>query len=217
MTINIRLEEEQDYRKVEEITREAFWNLYLPGAVEHFLAHSLRQHEDFIPELSFVIERDNELIGSILYTRAKVIDDQGFEHAVITFGPVSILPKYHRQGFGRMLIEHSIKEAKRLGYAAIILGGFPYHYQPYGFVGSKKYNISMPDGKFYTGIMALPLYEGALDGISGSVHFSEAMYPDESKLEAFDQTFPPKEKRVLPCQKKFEKAATEIDEQIYPA
>lgn len=195
MTITIRHEKEKDHRIVEEITREAFWNLYFPGAVEHLLVHNIRKHPDFIPELSFVIALDNEIIGSIFYTKAKVIDKHGGVHPIITFGPVSISPEYQRQGFGRMLIEHSLAEAKRLGFNAIILGGFTYHYHPYGFVGTKKYNISMPDGKFYTGVMALPLFEGALDGISGSVHFSEAMYPYESILNDFDKTFPPKEKK----------------------
>ncbi|WP_086347216.1 GNAT family N-acetyltransferase [Candidatus Enterococcus clewellii] len=215
MNITIRREEEKDYRIVEEITREAFWNLYFPGAVEHLVVHSIRKHPDFIPELSFVIELDNKIIGSILYSRAKVIDKNGVEHPIITFGPVSIAPKYHRQGFGRMLIEHSLDEAKKLGFNAIILGGFTYHYHPYGFIGTKKYNITMPDGKFYTGVMALPLFEGALDGINGSVHFSKAMYPDESILEEFDKTFPPKEKKVLPHQLAFEKAASEIDDHDY--
>lgn len=215
MAINIRLEEEKDYRVVEEVTREAFWNLYLPGAVEHFLAHSIRTSSDFIPELTFVIELDDQVIGSIMYTKAKVIDNAGNEHSVITFGPVSILPEYHRQGYGRMLIEHSIAEAKKQGFRAIILGGYPYHYHPYGFVGTKKYNISMPDGKFYTGIMALPLYEGALDGISGSIHFSDDMYPDESELAAFDATFPPKEKKVQESHAEFERAVSEIDTTVY--
>lgn len=215
MTITIRHEEEKDYRIVEEITREAFWNLYFPGAVEHLLVHNIRKHPDYIPELSYVIELDNQIIGSIFYTKAKVIDKEGVAHPIITFGPVSISPAYHRQGFGRMLIEHSLAEAKRLGFNAIILGGFTYHYHPYGFVGTKKYNISMPDGKFYTGVMALPLFEGALDGISGSVHFSEALYPDESLLDDFDQTFPPKEKQVLPHQADFEKAVSEIDNHDY--
>lgn len=215
MTITIRHEEEKDHRIVEEITREAFWNLYFPGAVEHLLVHNIRKHPDFIPELSFVIALDNEIIGSIFYTKAKVIDKDGGVHPIITFGPVSISPECHRQGFGRMLIEHSLAEAKRLGFNAIILGGFTYHYHPYGFVGTKKYNISMPDGKFYTGVMALPLFEGALDGISGSVHFSEAMYPDESILNDFDKTFPPKEKKVLPHQSDFEKAVSEIDTYDY--
>ena len=200
---------------MEEITREAFWNLYFPGAVEHLLVHNIRKHPDFIPELSFVIALDNEIIGSIFYTKAKVIDKHGGVHPIITFGPVSISPEYQRQGFGRMLIEHSLAEAKRLGFNAIILGGFTYHYHPYGFVGTKKYNISMPDGKFYTGVMALPLFEGALDGISGSVHFSEAMYPYESILNDFDKTFPPKEKKVLPHQSDFEKAVSEIDTYDY--
>ncbi|XEO93168.1 GNAT family N-acetyltransferase [Latilactobacillus sakei] len=215
MAITIRHEEEKDYRIVEEITREAFWNLYFPGAVEHLLVHNIRKHPDYIPELSYVIELDNQIIGSIFYTKAKVIDKEGVAHPIITFGPVSISPAYHRQGFGRMLIEHSLAEAKRLGFNAIILGGFTYHYHPYGFVGTKKYNISMPDGKFYTGVMALPLFEGALDDISGSVHFSEAMYPDESLLDDFDQTFPPKEKQVLPHQADFEKAVSEIDNHDY--
>lgn len=215
MVITIRNEEEKDYRVVEEITREAFWNLYTPGAVEHFLAHSIRKHADYLPELSFVIELDGKVIGSIMYTKAKVVDEAGDEHQVVSFGPVSILPKYHRQGYGRRLIEHSINEAKKLGYPAIIIGGFPYHYHPYGFMGTKKYDISMPDGKFYTGIMALPLYEGALDGVSGKIHFSPAMYPDETGLAEYDATFPPKEKRVLPCQADFEKAASEIDTNSY--
>lgn len=215
MTITIRLEEEKDYRQVEEITREAFWNLYVPGAEEHYITHTLRKHPDFIPELTFVIEKDGELIGSIFFSHAKVEDEVGKEYPVISFGPVSISPKYHRQGYGRMLIEHAIAEAKRLGYPAIVIGGFPYHYHPYGFLGTKKYGISMPDGKYYTGIMALPLKKGALDQVTGKIVFSEGMYPDQTHLAGFDETFPPKEKKVLPCQAKFEAAVNEIDETEY--
>ncbi|MBO0454499.1 GNAT family N-acetyltransferase [Candidatus Enterococcus murrayae] len=211
MSITIRLEEEQDYRQVEEITREAFWNLYVPGAEEHYLAHTLRKHPDFIPELTFVIELDGKIIGSIFYSKAKIIDYNGTEYPIISFGPVSIHPNYHRQGYGRMLIQHSIAEAKRLDYEAIVIGGFTYHYHSYGFVGTKKYNISMPDGKFYTGIMALPLKAGALDKIHGKIYFSEGMYPNLEGLEDFDQTFPNKKKQLLPCQAKFEAAASEID------
>lgn len=215
MTVNIRLEEEKDHRIVEEITRDAFWNLYLPGAEEHYLAHTLRKHPDFIPELTFVIELNGKVIGSIFYSKAKIVAADGTEYPVISFGPVSIAPEYHRQVYGRQLIEYSITEAKRLGYDAIVIGGFPYHYHTYGFIGTKKYNISMPDGKFYTGIMALPLKAGALDNVSGKIIFSPGMYPDPDGLEAFDQTFPEKEKKVLPCQAKFEAAASELDENEY--
>lgn len=211
----IRHENKEDYFDVETVTREAFWNLYKPGCEEHALVHSIRQHKDYIPELSFVIEKDRKIVGSIFYTHVKVIDENGTEHKIITFGPVSIHPSLHRKGFGRLLITHSIEQAKKLGFNAIVIGGYPYHYHCYGFVGAKNYGIAMPDGKFYTGIMALPLYEGALDNIHGCVHFSESMYVTEEEVEAFDQQFKPKEKEVLPCQAEFEKAVSEIDNTVY--
>ncbi len=216
MNYNIRLEEPKDYRRVEEITREAFWNLYHPGCDEHYIAHLIRQSPDFIPELTFVIELDGEIIGSIFYTYSTVVSEDGVEHKVISFGPVSISPELHRKGLGKALIEHSIKDARKMGHKAIFIGGYPYHYEPYGFVGSKKYNVSMPDGKFYTGIMALPLYENALDEISGKLYFSGAFEFDENALEEFDKTFPPKEKLVKDSQKKFEIASTTLDERVYP-
>lgn len=215
MNIKIRREEPKDYRIVEEVAREAFWNLYCPGCNEHLIINTIRTHADFIPELAFVIELDNKVVGSIFYTHSKVVSKDGSEHKTITFGPVSILPNLHRRGLGKALIIHSIEEAKRLGYSAIIIGGYPYHYQPYGFAGSKKYGISMPDGKYYTGIMALPLYEGALDGVSGSVYMSDAYEPDENKLDEFDKVFPVKEKQEQKSQKEFEKAISEIDTNNY--
>lgn len=213
--INMRNELSADYRRVEEITRKAFWNLYCPGASEHYLVHTMRNHKDYMPELSFVIEKDGELIGSIHFTHAKVITPEGEEVSVIHLGPVCITPELHRQGFGRALITHAIERAKDLGHRAIVLGGFPYHYKPYGFVGTKKYNITMTDGKFYTGIMMLPLYEGALCGVAGKIKLSDGLYPDESGLEAYEASFPPREKQLLPCQKEFEKVAGELDEYEY--
>lgn len=215
MGIKIRNELPSDYRKVEEITREAFWNLYCPGSNEHLIVHNLRNHEDFIKELTFVIEVDGEIIGSIHYSKSKIISKDGTEYGTITFGPVSILPKLHRKGYGRALIEHSIQVAKSLGYKAIIIGGYPYHYETYGFVGAKKYSIALPDGNFYTGIMALPLYETALDGVSGMICFSHALETDETMLDAFDKEFPYKEKKVQDSQSQFEIAVSQIDTNLY--
>ena len=104
--------------------------------------------------------------------------------------------------------------AEEVTRRAIIIGGYPYHYEPYGFVGAKKYGIAMPDGQYYTGIMALPLFAGALDDMHGQVHFSDALYPDMSGFDAYDATFPKKEKRVLPCQDDFARASTEIDARV---
>lgn len=165
MNITIRLEKESDRFTVEEITRQAFWNLYVPGCNEHFIVHNLRNHRDFIPELCFVIEQNGEIVGSIFYSYSKAVDCDGSETKTITFGPVSIKPELHRLGLGRMLITHSIEQAKAQGYGAIIIGGFPYYYKTYGFVGAKRYNIALDDGNYYIGIMALPLIDSYLDHI----------------------------------------------------
>ncbi len=216
MKTNIRLENPNDYFTVEDITRDAFWNLYIPGCVEHLIVNNLRNHPDFIPELCFVMELDDEIVGSIFYSRSKVIDSDGKEYETISFGPVSIKPDLHRKGLGRQLITHSIEKAKELGYNAIIIGGFPYHYKTYGFEGAKKYRIAMPDNKYYIGIMALELKPGFFDHVkSGVVHFSQGMYPDESVLEDYDKQFKPLEKAVTEIQALFEKTVAELDTNDY--
>lgn len=213
MDITIRNECPKDYRKVEEITREAFWNLYVPGCSEHWIVHKIRTHPDYLPKLSFILEADGEIAGSIFYTKSKIVTEDQGEIETITFGPVSIVPSMHRKGLGRRLIEHSIEEAKKRGYRAILILGYPYHYEPYGFIGGKEFGISMADGKFYKGLQALPLYHGALDGISGFARFSDVFEePDPDELEAFDKTFPEKEKAIQESQKEFEQAAAMIDE-----
>lgn len=213
MDIVIRHEKPEDCKVVEEVAREAFWNLYFPGCSEHFVIHKLRKHADFIPELSFVIEVDGEVAGSIFYTKSKIVSEDGKSLDTITFGPVSISPDKHRMGLGRQLIEHSIELAREMGHPAILTMGYPYHYEPYGFEGGKAYKVSMPDGKFYKGLLVLPLYEGALDDVSGYAVFSDVLEePTKEELDAFDKQFPYKEKKVQESQKEFEIAATMLDE-----
>lgn len=212
MTIKIRHEESKDFRKVEEVARDAFWNLYFPGAAEHVAISKLRKNKDFIPELTYVIEVNNEIVGAIFYSHSKVVSKNGVEHKTISFGPVFISPSMHRLGLGRKLITYSINEARRLGYNAITTLGYPYHYEPYGFLGGKKYNISMPDGKFYKGLLVLPLYDGALNNTSGYAVFSDALEVTEEEIEEFDKNFPYKEKKIQDSQKEFEIASCMLDE-----
>lgn len=212
MNIKIRNEEPKDYRRVEEVAREAFWNLYFPGCHEHFVVHKMREHKDFIKALSFVIEVDGKVEGSIFYTHSKIVSEDNKKYKTISFGPVFISPDFHRKGLGRKLITHSIKVAKELGYRAILTLGYPYHYETYGFLGGKKYNISMPDGKFYKGLLALPLYEGALDNISGYVVFSNVLEANDDEVEEFDKSFSPKEKKFQESQIEFETASSMLDE-----
>lgn len=212
MNINIRHEDQSDFRKVEEVTREAFYNLYVPGCSEHLVVHNIRGHKDHIKELSYIILVEGEIAGSIYYTHSKVVGWNGRETKTISFGPVSIDPKYHRMGLGRKLIAHSIEEAKRLEYNAILTLGYSYHYEPYGFSGGKKYSIAMEDGKFYKGLLVRPLYKDALKGVSGCAKFSDVLEVTEKEIENFDGTFPKKERCIKESQKEFEIACVQLDE-----
>lgn len=124
--IIIRNEKIDDCGIVEEITRKAFYNLYVPGCVEHYLVHIMRGHEDFIPELDFVLELNGHIIGNIMYTKAKLTDENGNAKEILTFGPVCILPAYQRMGYGKMLMEHSFEKAAELGYdVCVVQGKYP--------------------------------------------------------------------------------------------
>ena len=140
MDIKLRLEEEKDYSIVENITREAFWNLYKPGCDEHLLLHNIRNANEFIKELDYVASYNNEIVGNIVYVKSKIITTFN-EYDVLTFGPLSVLPKYQSKGIGGKLINHTIKLSKEMGFKAIIIYGNPQYYEKFGFKNTKEYVI----------------------------------------------------------------------------
>lgn len=162
--IKIRNETEVDYQKVEALIRRAFWNLYEPGCSEHYLAHVIRSHEDFIPELDFVMELDGEIIGNIMYTKTKLVDEHGEEKNILTFGPVCIASQHQRKGYGKMLLEHSFAQALTLGYDVIVIFGDPGNYVGRGFKSCKRYQVCLPDGTYPSAMMVKELKPGVLDG-----------------------------------------------------
>lgn len=204
--IIIRLETEKDYRAVENLTREAFWNVYVPGAAEHYFVHKMRSHPDFIPELAFVLEKDGEIIGNIMYTKAWLLDEDGEKKEIVSFGPICIAPEYQRQKLGKLLIEHSFEAAKKMGYDVDINFGNPGNYVSRGFVSCKKKNVSfVVEGNFPTALLVRELVPGILDGKKWMFIPSDAdaCCEDTDAVEAFDATFPPKEKAWQPSQEEF--------------
>lgn len=202
-TFLIRNETEKDYDKVEEITRQAFYNLYVPGCYEHYLVHVMRTHADFIPELALVAELDGRVIGSILYTKAWLMDATGSKKEILTFGPVCIVPGYQRQGYGKRLMEYSFRQAVALGYEAIVIFGDPANYVSRGFKSCKKFNVSLGDGTYPAAMMVKELKTGALSDRSWTYIQSAALDIDEQAAERFDAALEKLEKNVLPCQEHF--------------
>ena len=201
--LNIRNERESDYKNVEDITRKAFYNVYVPGCMEHYLVHIMRGHEDFIPELDFVIELDGQIVGDIMYTKAKLTDEGGTEKEIVTFGPVSILPKYQRNGYGKMLIDHSLKRAAELGYEAVVIMGSPANYVGSGFQCCRKYNVCVEKDKYPAAMLVKELKPGTFDGRLWFYSDSPVMNVDEREAQAFDDGLEKMEKKWMPSQEAF--------------
>ncbi len=202
-TICIRNERRDDYEAVESITREAFYNLYVPGCTEHYLVHIMRGHEDFVPELDFVLECGGQVIGNIMYTKAKLIDEAGKEKNILTFGPVCIAPQYQRQGYGKRLMEHSFERAVELGYDTIVIFGSPANYVSRGFKSCKKYHVSAENGKYPAAMMVKELIPGSLQGHRWVYHESPVMAINVEDAEKYDSTLEKKEKEYRRSQEEF--------------
>ena len=201
--MTIRNEEPKDYQAVETLTRKAFYNIYVPGCSEHYLVRIMREHEDFIPELDFVMEQDGEIIGNIMYTKSRLIDEQGTEKQILTFGPVCIDPAHQRKGLGKLLLEHSFEKAAALGYDVIVIFGSPANYVSRGFQSCKKFNVCVEGGKFPSAMMVKELIAGALDGRKWFYYDSPVMAVSEEDAQKFDDTLEKMEKKHLPSQDEF--------------
>jgi len=203
MPITIKRENEKDFRAVEELTRAAFWNLYVPGCNEHFVLHNLRKHPDFIPELELIAEKEGKIVGHIVYSRGIIEDPQGKKTPVISFGPVSVPPELQKQGIGSALINHSLDIARTLGYPVVFIYGDPRYYSRFGFRCAERYDIKTSDGKFAWALLALELQPGALANMPGRFIESTAYAVDESQFAEYESTFPFKEKAETETQKVF--------------
>lgn len=201
--IRLRNERESDWNAVEDITRRAFYNIYMPGCIEHYLVHIMRGHEDFIPELDFVLERDGEVIGNIMYTRSWLTDETGLRKEILTFGPVCILPEYQRQGYGKLLMEHSFERAERLGYEAVVIFGSPANYVSRGFRSCLKYNVGTAEGRYPAAMLVKELVPGALGGHSWVYEDSPVMSVNEEEARLYDATLEPMERAWRPSQEEF--------------
>ncbi len=201
--IKIRNETDNDYRIVEELAKKAFWNLHVPGCNEHYLVHIMREHKDFIPQLDFVIEENEQIIGNIMYVKSKLIDENGETKEILTFGPLSILPEFQRKGYGKQLLNHSFEKALELRYDVIVIFGNPENYVSSGFKNCKKYNIGIAKDVFPVPLLVKELKEGVLAGKEWIYAESSAYEIDEKDAEEFDKDFEQMEKKYRTSQELF--------------
>lgn len=199
----IRNEEESDHRIVEEMTKRAFWNLHVPGCNEHYLVHKMRSHADFLPALAFVIEIDGKIIGNIMYTKSKLLNNQNQEVNILTFGPVSIEPQYQRKGYGKKLIEYSFEKAKGMGYNFIVIYGNPCNYVGLGFKSCKRFNIYVGDEIYPSALLVKQIGDNSPSNEKWKFLESDVYAVDDNEAELFDKGFESMQKEVTIYQEEF--------------
>lgn len=199
----IRKETPEDYREVENLVRESFWNVYRPGCLEHFVIHELRNDPAFVQELDFVMEAGGKIIGQNMFMHAVIAADDGRQIPIMTMGPICIANAFKRQGYGKKLLDYSLEQAKSLGCGALCFEGNIGFYGKSGFVYASEKGIryhGLPEGADASFFLCRELIPGYLDGITGEYAPPQGYFVDEAACEEFDKDFPPKEKLKLPGQ-----------------
>lgn len=199
----IRLEKKEDYRAVENLVRESFWNVYRPGCSEHYVIHVLREDPAFVKELDFVMEQDGRLIGQNMFMRTIIEADDGRVIDVLTMGPICITPGLKRQGYGKALLDYSLEKAAELGFGAVLFEGNIDFYGKSGFDYAGKFGIryhDLPEDADSSFFLCKELVTGFLDGITGVYQTPQGYYVSDEEVDEFDLDFPYKEKLKLPGQ-----------------
>lgn len=199
----IRLEKKKDYREVENLVRESFWNVYKPGCAEHYVIHVRRDDPAFVPELDFVMEKDGMLIGQNMFMKTIIEADDGRTVDVLTMGPIGITPKLKRKGYGKALLGYSLEKASEMGFGAVLFEGDINFYSKCGFTFAREFGIryhDLPEGADDSFFLCKELIPGYLDGITGVYQTPKGYYVKDEDVEEFDKSFPAKEKLKLPGQ-----------------
>lgn len=201
--LTFRLEKKEDFRAVEELVRESFWNVYRPGCSENYVIHVLRDDPAFVRELDFVMEWDGKLIGQNMFMRTVINADNGGDIPVLTMGPIGITPALKRHGYGKKLLDYSLEQAAGMGFGAVLFEGNIGFYGKSGFDYARNFGIryhDLPEGADDSFFLCRELVPGYLDQVTGVYQTPPGYYVDDADVEEFDKTFPPKEKLKLPGQ-----------------
>ncbi|QIW20042.1 GNAT family N-acetyltransferase [Bacillus thuringiensis] len=170
--VTIRQEQQNDYRKTEEVVQQAFLHEEFSDKKEHELVSRIRKCDAFIPELS-IVAVDEEIVGHILLSKIKI--EQGATSVEsLALAPISVARGHQKKGIGGKLIGAALEKAKELGYGSVVVLGHPEYYPKFGFKKASEWNIKAPFEVPDEVFMVIELSENALQGVEGIVQYSSA-------------------------------------------
>ena len=197
------MERKEEYREVEALIRESFWNVYRPGCSEHYVMHVLRDDPAFVKELDFVMEQQGRIIGQNMFMRTVINADDGRDIPVLTMGPICIENDLKRKGYGKKLLDYSLEKAAKMGFGAVLFEGNILFYGKSGFGYASEFGVryhDLPEDADSSFFLCRELKPGYLDGITGVYQTPAGYYVDDRDVDEFDKDFPPMEKLKLPGQ-----------------
>lgn len=198
--VEIRKETAEDEKAVERVAQEAFWNRHRQGCHEHYLVHRLRESSDYLPELSRIAAVDGEVVGTIMYSKAR-IEGEGQTQEIVSFGPLCVKPSWQGTGIGEMLLRETMQLAKEAGYPGIVIFGEPDYYPRIGFQTCDKFGVTTSEGKNFDAFMGIELQPDEKKLLRGKFYKAEVFEQlDKEGVEAFHKEFEPLEKQYFPCQ-----------------
>ena len=178
--ITIRPKEHKDYKSIISLILRSFQEGtdYSDGTDIIALVEEIRDSKYYIPELSFVAELDDTIVGHFLFSRFPIsptgeggcsdVTDSG----IVMLAPVSVHADYFHRGIGTAMLNLGIQKVRELGYKGITVEGNYKFYNRVGFRTSSEYNIFPTSGypmKEPRCMMCQETYEGSLDGVQGYI------------------------------------------------
>ncbi|HDR8475999.1 TPA: N-acetyltransferase [Bacillus cereus] len=170
--VTIRQEQKNDYRKTEEVVKEAFLLEEFSDKIEHELVKRIRECDAFVPELS-IVAVDEDIVGHIMLSKI-TIEQDGTSVESLALAPVSVARGHQKKGIGGKLITAALEKAKELGYGSVVVLGHPEYYPKFGFKKASEWNVKAPFEVPEEVFMAMELRENALQGVEGVVQYSSA-------------------------------------------
>ena len=187
----LRPERPGQYREMEQLVRDAFWDRFSPGCCEHLVVHRMRTAPACLPELCLAAELKGELAGGIWYARAALRQADGSETEVYTMGPVAVRPDLQKRGIGGELIRKTLELAEKRCCAVVIYGN-PAYYARFGFLPASEFGITDAMGETCPALQVRPFGEvppGAFDE-------GEVYHVAPGEIRAFDSLFSHRQKHI---------------------
>lgn len=199
--IKIRSENENDYDDVEILVRNSFWNVYRPGAFEHYIVHNLRSDDSFIEDLAYVMEIDGKIVAHINYSWGFIeYENESMPAAVL--GPLSVDENHQNQGLGSKLIRYTLNLAERENIPFVFVIGDENYYHRFGFESASKYEIFLEgtDSNDECPFFMIKVFEENKLKNNGIFHNPDVFNVNQCDVDEFDKNFEFKEKLVLESQ-----------------